>query len=133
MRQILFKAKTIDSKIWVEGDLVQRTDSDGSKHYLIENNDFNDYRSYEVIPESVGQFTGLLDKNGNKIFELDVVKIYQPHSKTYHSHIVKWDNLWSCFGLFENNNKWCKEYDWVKIKEIEIIGNIYDNPELLQP
>jgi uncharacterized phage protein (TIGR01671 family) len=80
----------------------------------------------------VMQFTGLKDKNGVEIYEGDIVKYFQPYSKAWHTHIVKWDNLWACFGLFEEGNKWCKESDWVKIKEIEVIGNIYENPELLK-
>lgn len=87
---------------------------------------------YEVIPDSVGQFTGLTDKNGVKIFEGDKIKYYQPYSKKWEEGFVKWDDLWACFGIFTKiHDEYCHESDWVKIHEIEVIGNIHDNPELL--
>ena len=88
--------------------------------------------AFNIRPETLTQFTGLYDKNGKEVFEGDIVKYYQPYGKTWHCHIVKWDKEWASFGLFELNNDWCKESDWVKIQDIEIIGNIYQNPELLK-
>lgn len=76
------------------------------------------------------QYTGLKDKNGVEIYEGDVIKYYQPYAKRTDTHIVKWDEIQACFGMFEKDNKWCKESDWIKIQEIEIIGNIHENPEL---
>jgi len=43
------------------------------------------------------------------------------------THIVKWDSKWAAFGLFEKDNEWCQESDWVKIEKIQIIGNIHEN------
>jgi uncharacterized phage protein (TIGR01671 family) len=77
------------------------------------------------------QFTGLQDKNGKDIYEGDIVRYYNKYSKLFYTHQVMWDNKWAAFGLFEQGNEWCKEIDWVKISEIEVIGNIYENPELL--
>ena len=82
---------------------------------------------------AIMQFTGLKDKNGKEVYEGDIVSYYQPFAKRTDTHIVKWDDRWACFGLFENGNEWCKENDWMKIKDIEVIGNIYENPELLKP
>ena len=87
---------------------------------------------YEVVPETLGQFTGLIDKDGNKIFEGDIVKYYQPYLEKDETGVVKWDKRWAFFGLFSKDNDWCQESDWVKIQDIEIIGNIHDNPELLE-
>jgi|LakMenEpi03Aug12_release.lakeMendotaPanAssembly.Ray.scaffolds.fasta_scaffold913868_3 uncharacterized phage protein (TIGR01671 family) len=84
---------------------------------------------YESIP--IMQFTGLQDKNGKDIYEGDIVRYYNKYSKLFYTHQVMWDNKWPAFGLFEQGNEWCKEIDWVKISEIEVIGNIYENPELL--
>ena len=56
----------------------------------------------------------------------DIVRYYQPYAKRTDEHIVKWDSEFACFGLFEDRNKWCKESDWIKIQEIEVIGNIYE-------
>ena len=86
----------------------------------------NDFKT-----ETLSQYIEHKDINEKEIYEGDVVKYYQPYAKRWDTHIVKWDADFAGFGLFENNNKYCKESDWVKIKDIEVIGNIYENPELL--
>lgn len=113
-----------------------------------------------VYPETVGQFTGLYDttkwaeanefekkyayelakKNGTnaetewrgiRIFEWDIVKYYQPYAKRTDIHIVKYDTMFASFCLFEKDNKWAKESDWMKIQDVKVIGNIHDNPDLI--
>ena len=75
------------------------------------------------------QFTGLKDKNGVEIYEGDKVQYYQPYSRVWETHIVKWDNGLACFALFEQGNEYFKECDWIKIQKVEVIGNIYENPQ----
>lgn len=133
-RKVLFRGKRVDNGKWIEGYLVVNKDGTcwiKDTDYQV-NNDKNDLIPHEVIPETIGQFTGLTDRNGVKIFEGDIVRYYQPYSQKWEEHIVLWDVNWASFGLFEQGSAYCKESDWVKIQHIEIIGNIHDNPELLK-
>lgn len=119
-RTIKFRGKRIDNGQWVYGFLA---DDD----YI---NDINsvDLSSIEVDPETVGQFTGLLDKNGREVYEGDIVK-HIPRNETY---VCEWTAIHACFTFVENI-EYGESYYFQKIdeKKIEIIGNIYDNPELL--
>lgn len=140
-REILFRGKRVKDGKLVEGDLLQICGGTviyhGSKTKSgIKENSGACIELFEsevsvVIHETVGQFTGLLDKNGEKIFEGDIVKYYQPFANRTDIHIVLYDDLFASFCLFEKDNKWAKESDWMKIQDVEVIGNIYDNSKLL--
>ena len=134
MREILFRGKRVDNGQWVEGWLIYN-------HIAVpvdmENGDsFDSFRDtyffHKVIQETVGQCIGISDKHGIEIFEDDIVKYFEPNSKTWHTRIVKWDWRFAGFGLFDKESEWCKESDWLKIKDIEVVGNIHDNKELLK-
>lgn len=117
MRESLFRGKRADNGEWIEGFLVKKFDK-----WYIYDFDFLPYSS-EITPETAGQYTGLTDKNGKNIFEGDIIKDrfddigqieYKPK---YAAFIIQG---WETGFAF-----------WVK-KDIEVIGNIHDNPELLK-
>lgn len=112
MREILFRGKRVDTGEWVEGNLLQF--SSGRKFV----------KGYEVIEESIGQFTGLTDVNGNKIFEDDVC--------TYGNDIgyVWWDSENAMFAYTYDGNVYMS-FDQMWSKNLEVVGNIIDNPELI--
>lgn len=128
MREILFRGKAKDGK-WYFGDLVQFK----SGYVYIQSKEEGE--SNYVIPETVGQFTGLTDKNGKKIFEHDIVyiKFQEPTSKvTGEKPIYTIIFEKGCFSLFRKTNRIVVFDLRVWYKECEVIGNIHDNPELLE-
>ena len=117
MREILFRGKRKDNGEWVEGTGVVYT---GKETLIVKFNYY--FEHYEVLPETVGQYTGLTDKNGKKIFEGDIVKVP-----------VYFDC--GCYPHTEIRTKVVKIPMFYTIAfdgDIEIIGNIHDNPELLK-
>lgn len=115
MREILFRGKRNNGE-WVEGCYVY----DNNQNYHIRAFD-NCY--YAVIPETIGQYTGLTDKNGKKIFEGDILRA-TPNCDVYIGHVYYEDAQW--FGA--------RDYlaYAVAYSGAEIIGNIHDSPELLE-
>ena len=126
MREILFRGKRKDINKWIEGWYVPPVDYkknhwDASISYKVESGHLEDV---EVIPETVGQYTGLRDKNGKKIFEGDIVKAFK-HNEEQFICAIKYKN--GCFWF--GNWNWCEFLN--KFRSLEFIGNIHDNPELL--
>ena len=131
MREILFRGKRIDTKEWVKGSYIyaHKWNWDGSAGHLI--CDIYGVNKTQVISETLGQFTGLTDKNGKKIFEGDIVR--QDNGIAQVIEWISWD-----YEDTEDNvmigTFMCKDKngEWTYIsKRDEVIGNIYDNPELL--
>ena len=138
MREILFRAKTTDKGKWVYGFVGQDTII-GKETYLAtiirtKTDKLYGGEWFEVIPETIGQFTGLIDKNGKKIFEEDIVKITYysiPDYKETEIRAVTYDESECCYYPMRWKD-YCEICDsYTNIDEIEVIGNIHDNPELL--
>jgi uncharacterized phage protein (TIGR01671 family) len=142
MREILFRGKTEKGK-WVEGFYTKgfRYPDEEELHDLIymfladeENNEWRFYCE-EVIPETVGQFTGLTDKNGKKIFEGDILAQENYEGKLITEGIVEYGafNCSCCDGVY---GWYITEGDIRSLeppyKYLVVIGNITDNPELLE-
>ncbi len=142
MREILFRGKRTDNGEWVEGYYVKAEllNGSGEEHVIIEYS--AEGTTYHVISETVGQFTGLTDKNGTKIFEGDIVKCTDENNLLEFCAIVEFGNpngeynwgwqLKYIKGTKVNMDILC----WVDMEDlgayIEVIGNIYDNPELME-
>lgn len=132
MREILFRGKRKDNGELVYGNYAI-TDNNEKQHFIFQNKAFE----FEVVPETVGQYTGITDDNGKKIFEGDILGVtnddpdYDYITKVY----LDCDTL--CVDVQG------QDYDYTSIgfaieiwddecDQVEIIGNIYDNPELLE-
>ena len=127
-REILFRGERRDNGKWAEGHLIVFPKSKITK-IMVWNAADLDFDAIEVRPESVGQFTGLTDKNGKRIWEGDIAR-YTNKDGTPAFYEVVWDNelfapmfqlIGSCSGFFVAGMN----------ELVEIIGNIHDNPELL--
>lgn len=130
MREILFRGKTPSGER-VEGDYV--TDMFTKTPFI--NTSRNGYE--KVLTETVGQYTGLTDKNGKKIFEGDIVKYKDTDGIKFNGVAltiigkVNYNEKNASFAIDGKDEIGAKHYDYFPIKNIEIIGNIHDNPELL--
>ena len=131
-REILYRGKRTDNFEWFEGFYVKS----GDKNYIIYDNDIAiGYVSMkEVIPETVGQYTGLTDKNGKKIFEGDIIICKKEICGNFIDSCVEIgfvEMKHGAFGLHRKQGYYRPFKDWLEDYEYEIIGNILDNPELL--
>ena len=143
MREILFRGKCKDSGKWYEGyyvhlrkttycfkeDYDRNPDNDMHQIIFEEMMDWglpNQHFRGDVLPETVGQYTGLTDKNGNKIFEGDIVRLYLVDG--CEEGVIKFTDIRCRFMFFTKEGSYSFNKDCV----FEIIGNIHDNPELLK-
>ncbi len=128
MREILFRGKRTDGTGWIEGFYFQKpnpTSEDGRPVY----HGITDLPPFcaEVIPETVGQYTGLKDQNGKRIFEGDIVHGDNYWHKNLRTYQVAFED--GCFFLVDSSGRlWHKDH----IENCEVIGNIHDNPEMLE-
>lgn len=140
MREILFKAKQIDNGEWIEGSLID-LDIDSGYCYIVQ-----PYKKASILPiiflitdrmklvdpETLCQFTGICDKNGNRIWENDILMAHldesYPEDVTYET--VEWGVAgWVGHEANSIGRQYLDEFD---TKYYEVVGNTFDNPELLQ-
>ena len=123
MREILFRGKHSEKSMWDYGDLY----IDHGKVYIGSRDTMHGVRVYgEVIPETVGQYTGLIDKNGTKIFEGDIVHM-RTSGLSGHGEIVYKDGS---FGIEDKKRN--RFYYMYHDAIYRVEGNIHDNPELME-
>ena len=124
MREILFRGKQADNEKWVIGYL-------SSKHTITIQTPCGHMDEIVICADTVGQFTGLTDKNGKRIFEGDIAKVLQGKDKDI--AYVGFENgafmLYPKTGNIYERTLW--EY-WYNDWDVEVVGNITDNPELLE-
>ena len=122
MREIIFRGKRICDGKWIYGDLRQWTKkSKGICEYEIG-------KTSRVLVETVGQYTGLTDKKGKKIFEKDIVR----YGDTIHKVVFEQRNGTAYFGLVYSEIETLPFGHDQNLRQIEVIGNIHDNPKLLE-
>ena len=131
MREILFRGKTKEGKEWVEGFFAVFA----STPFIGAPNSYGTMLWFEVIPDTVGEFSDLTDKNGKRIFEGDVLRISG----------WQWQKEWvaavycgdGAFNYRDRDEKYDvaisdSEHYLSTTEETEVIGNIHDNPELME-
>ena len=126
MRKILFRAKKTENKEWIEGSYIESVVKASPFGYITSSYPTEPTQIYTV---TLGEFTGLYDKNSNKIFEGDIVKTdkFNEPNKQY---IIKYDLQFGTFIGQDKHNMYFVTFDGDS-DQFEIIGNIHDNPELL--
>ena len=144
MREILFRGKKVNKDKWIYGAPVKGTPEDESEMLIIES--VFDCKEYfcrgcnfdPVIPETLGQYTGLTDKNGKKIFEGDILKVVSPNDDEGKPFVTEffaivYEEKMRRFVMRSDlgNDDFDYSQDDIKEYKVEVIGNIHDNPRII--
>lgn len=121
----IFRGKRVDTGQWKEGYLIGLQDRINGKDLFFIVDEMGEY--HRADPETVGEFTGLYDEDGTGIFEGDIVRTYDPDDSPA---VVKYDSGETMFAVVIDNIFYGLG-EHFNGKDLTIIGNIHDNPELL--
>ena len=130
MHEILFRGKRMDNGEWVYGFPFSY-----KVGFAIEGIETWSGGRHRIDPSTVGQYTGLTDKHGKKIFEGDVVECLQEINGNWidkHIEIGYVEMRYGAFGLHRKQGYYRPFKDWLEDYEYEVVGNIHDSPELLE-
>lgn len=132
MREILFKAKRIDNGKWVEGCLVIDHSRSNLFEYRMQPVESGVLYAPPINPETLCQYTGLTDKNGNRIWENDILIAHLDES--YPEDVTYETIEWGMSGrVTREAGSTDRQYlDKFDLEHYEVVGNIFDNKELLQ-
>lgn len=144
MREIKFRGKNLNTKEWVYGDLLQWNDGETAigvhGQFIDDGYHFNE--NYDKTPyvdeTTVGQYTGLKDKDGTDLYEGDIISVNGKYPK-----LIRYIDEWGSYCLANLTDLDCdlKTRYWHQVspcwwtdyeREIKVIGNVYDNPELMK-
>ena len=126
-REILFKAKRKDNGEWVDGYYEKRFDLDCSEqHFIFWSKSYTVWEYAEIDPSTLCQYTGLTDKNGKKIWENDIVHCGTKLRVSWHHFNASW--VLSKKGWLYNHFFG----EAVEPEDVEVVGNVFDNAELLE-
>ena len=146
MREILFKGKRIDNGEWIEGYIFDNGFGGEEKKYFVGGLVIEKYNGTacdewditgidfcEIDPETICQFTGLMDKSGKKIWENDICDRKEKYPEIVNMSNGDWTLDYSYVFDKKLGNGYCNLGFYVNERKcVEVIGNIFDNPELLQ-
>lgn len=134
MREILFRGKRLCDGKWTYGSLIKL---DGQDVIFAYSGDSKG--AYDVRPDTVGQYTGLTDENDAKIFEGDIVKFkhggeFDKNGVYFRNYVVEFVNTFVTYGLRLRNKSinFPFKQATASTHDAIVVGNIYDNPELLK-
>lgn len=136
MREILFKAKKWDSKEWVEGSLIT-LDADSGYYFISEPytgastlpvRDLIYNHTHLIDAKTICQYTGLTDKNGNKIWENDIVEI--PVADEY--YLIQWNDTEARWEMYNEIDGLVVDFDNYWSYEVVVVGNVFNNSNLVR-